>query len=77
MKRFVFGLWLSLLGFLGTMTCLVCAVEHSCNYNGLSGMWGGFMETRLTIPIFVSLLILVRGLFLAARESRRDGKGRE
>ena len=77
MKRFVFGLWLSLLGFLGTMTCLVCAVEHSCNYNGLSGMWGGFMEPRLTIPIFVSLLILVRGLFLAARESRRDGKGRE
>ncbi|MCI8329101.1 MAG: hypothetical protein HFG02_05685 [Oscillibacter sp.] len=77
MKRFVFGLWLSLLGFLGTMTCLVCAVEHGCDYNGLSGMWGGFMETRLTLPVLVSMLVLVLGLFLAGRESRQDGKGRE
>ena len=74
MKRFVFGLWLSLLGFLGMMTCLVCGVQHSCDYNGLSGVWGGLEDTQLYIPLLVFLLVLIWGLFVAARESRRGGK---
>ena len=77
MKRFVFGLWLSLLGFLGTMTCMVCGVQNSCDYNGLSGMWGGLEDTRLYIPLLVFLLVLIWGLFAAARESRKSGKGKE
>lgn len=74
MKRFVFGLWLSLLGFLGTMTCLVCGVRHSRDYNGLSGVWGGLEDTQLYIPLLIFLLVMLAGLVAAAREARREGR---
>ncbi len=67
-KRSVFCLWLPLLGFLGTMACLVCGVQNSCKYSGLE-------DTRLYILLLVFLPVMICGLFVAARESRRSGKG--
>lgn len=86
MKRFVFGLWLSLLGFLGTMTCLIYAAENPWDYNGVTGLPGALLGTDLLAAFVLSLLALALGLFLGAREAwgdawrdawrgRRSGRG--
>jgi len=73
-KRFVFGLWLSFLGFLGTMLCVVCTVIRPCTYNGIGGLLGSVLGNDLAGTFLVSLLALALGLILAGWTAWRDGK---
>lgn len=72
MKKFVFGLTLFAVGFLGAIlliAVLVCSPESPWLVNGVEGIYSGIVFMKMQLPIAVCILLAVGGLSVAIREA--------
>lgn len=69
MKKFIFGIIITTIGFLTSGFCFVYAVLNPCVYNGNTGLYYGFQCTYTLKPFIVSLVILILGLLICAYEA--------
>lgn len=72
MKKFVFGIILSVIGFIYSFACFVYTVLNPCIVNGQSGLIISFRENDVWIPFLISILILVIGILILGYEAYRQ-----
>jgi len=61
MKKLITGLAWQAMGLLGAIMCICEATQHNWNYNGISGVWGSLLGTRLMLPLVVCVVLFVAG----------------
>ena len=71
MKKFVAGLVLFSIGFLGAIwliASLVCSPESPWLVNGVEGIYSGIAFMKMQIPMSVCIITAVSGLVLTIKE---------
>ena len=72
MKKFILGLTMFAVGFLGVVlliAALVCAPESPWWMNGTEGIFNGVIMTKLYIPLIICIVFAVIGLVKANHEA--------
>ena len=69
MKKFIFALLLTGIGFAFSLFCYIYAACNPWTYNGIDGLLGSLLGTDLLVPFVISFAVLLAGLFLAWREA--------
>ena len=69
MKKFIFALLLTGIGFAFSLFCFIYAACNPWTYNGIDGLLGSLLGTGLLVPFVISFAVLLAGLFLAWREA--------
>ena len=72
MKKFVLGLMLFGVGFLGfimLIAALVCSPQSPWLVNGVEGIYSGIVFMKMQLPVGACILIALGGLLLAVKES--------
>ena len=72
MKRFILGVVLFSVGFLGIMiliASLVCSPQSPWYINGVEGIYNGLAFMKMQIPVGACILTSVCGLVLAVIEA--------
>mgnify|MGYP003187717198 CR=1 FL=1 len=59
MKKFIFGIMLSVIGLIYSFACFVYAVLNPCTVNGQGGLLVSFSENDVLIPFLIATLILI------------------
>lgn len=71
MKKFVFGIMLTVIGLIYSAFCFIYAVMNPWNYNGIFGLLGAFLGTETLIPFLISMTVLIVGLIICGYEAYR------
>jgi uncharacterized BrkB/YihY/UPF0761 family membrane protein len=71
MKRFLFGVLVSFIGFVSFLFCFIYAITNPWNYNGITGLLGSLLGTGLLVPFIISLVVLAAGLIISCYEAYR------
>lgn len=71
MKKFVFGIMLTVIGLIYSTFCFIYAVMNPWDYNGISGLLGAFLGTETLIPFLISMTVLIIGLIICGYEAYR------
>ena len=61
MKKLITGLAWQTMGLFGAIMCICEAAQHNWTYNGISGIRGSLLGTRLMLPLVVSVVLFVAG----------------
>ncbi|MBQ7000347.1 MAG: hypothetical protein IJN67_04780 [Oscillospiraceae bacterium] len=72
MRKFVLGLVLFSVGFLGAILLigsLVCSPESPWIVNGVEGIYSGIAFMKMQIPMSMCIITAVCGLVLAIKET--------
>ena len=68
-KKMIFGLLLAVIGCIFSAFCFFYAVMHPCIYNGIGGLRGAFLNTGLTVPFVISMLVMIAGIVICGIEA--------
>lgn len=71
MKRFLFGVLLTVIGFTTFLVCLLHALKNPWDYNGITGLPGALLGTGLLWPFILSLAVFAVGLVISWYEAYR------
>ena len=71
LKKFIFGIILSVIGFIYSFTCFVYAVINPCTVNDRSGFMISLRANNVLIPFFISTFILIIGILICGYEAYR------
>lgn len=71
MKKFIFGIILSVIGLIYSFACFVYAVLNPCTVNGQGGLLVSFSENDVLIPFLIATLILSIGVLICGYEAYR------
>ena len=71
MKRFLFGLLLSVIGLCYSLFCFIRAVQEPWHYRGIDGILGSLMGNELLAPSLVFTLVMLLGLAICCAEAYR------
>ena len=74
MKKFIFGIILSVIGFIYSFTCFVYAVINPCTVNDRSGFMISLRANNVLIPFLASIFILVIGKSNKHRKNLQTAK---
>lgn len=72
MKKFIFGIILTVIGFIYSFACFVYAMLNPCMVNGQSGLLVSFSENDVLIPFLIAILILSIGVLICGYEAYRN-----
>lgn len=72
MKKFIFGIILSGIGFIYSFACFVYAVLNPWTIDGQSGLIVSFRGNDVLIPFLISTLILIIGILICGYEACRQ-----
>ena len=68
MKKFIFGIILSVIGFIYSFACFVYAVLNPCTVNGQSGLLVSFNKNDVLIPFLIALILSI-GVLICGYEA--------
>ena len=71
LKKFIFGIILSVIGFIYSFTCFVYAVINPCTVNDRSGFMISLRANNVLIPFLISTFILMIGIRICGYEENR------
>ena len=71
MKRFLFGLPLSLVGLSYSLFCFIWAVKEPWHYRGIDGIIGSLLGNELFAPFLVFSLLMLLGMSICCAEAYR------
>ena len=71
MKRFLFGLLLSLVGLSSSLFCFIWAVPEPWHYRGIDGIIGSLLGNELFAPFLVFSLLMLLGMSICCAEAYR------
>ena len=69
MKKFIFGIMLTIIGFTFSAFCFVYAVMNPCIHNGNQGLYYGFLTTYTLKPFIISFITMIIGLLICGYEA--------
>ena len=70
-KKMIFGLLLAVIGCIFSAFCFFYAVMHPCVYNGIGGLHGAFLNTDLTIPFVIAMIVMITGIVICGVQAFR------
>ena len=70
-KKMIFGLLLAVIGCIFSAFCFFYVVMHPCVYNGIGGLRGAFLNTDLTVPFVISMIVMIAGIVICGIEAFR------
>ena len=71
MKRFLFGLLLSLIGLSYSLFCFIWSVKEPWYYQGIDGLIGSLLGNELIVPFTVFSLLMLLGISICCVEAYR------
>ena len=71
MKRFLFGIVLTVVGLAYSLFCFIWAVREPWYYKGVSGVFGSLLGNELMTPFLFFSLLLFLGLVICCAEAYR------
>lgn len=71
MKRFLFGLLLSIIGLFYSLFCFIWSVKEPWHYRGVDGILGALLGNNLLTPYVVFSLLMLLGLTICCVEAYR------
>lgn len=71
MKKFVFGIFVFLLGAVVSVFNYIDAVLNPCNYNGIGGLQGAFLGRGTLSLTIIFVIIMLIGLGICGFEAYR------
>ncbi|MCQ2462082.1 MAG: hypothetical protein MJ177_01595 [Clostridia bacterium] len=77
MKKMIFGLMLTSLGFICSALIIMSAVLSPLNpvsYNGIEGWLGSLLYMKLQLPLAAFILLAIAGLIICCVEAFRKEK---
>lgn len=69
MKKFLFGMLISIIGLIFTTICFVCSAINPGIYNEIGGLLGSLLFNHMLMPFIISLIILLIGLIICGYEA--------
>ena len=69
MKRFIFGITLTVIGLVYSTPCFLWAVVKPWTWNGIGGLLGSFLGTDTLIPFILATMLMVLGLLISGMEA--------
>ena len=72
MKKFLFGIILSVIGFVYSFTCFLYATLNPCIVNNQSGLIISFRANNVLIPFLISMMLLIIGVLICGYEAYRQ-----
>ena len=64
MKKFLFGMMITVLGLIFAALCFLWAAVQPWNYTGIDGLLGSFLGTGTLLPFGISLVLLFTGVMI-------------
>lgn len=68
MKKLITGLAWQAIGLFGAIMCICEAAQHNWTHNGISGIRGSLLGTRLMLPVLVCVVLFIAGSVFVIRE---------
>lgn len=69
-----FGVLLTVVGFVFSGFSFIYAANNPWNWNGIDGLLGSFLGTRMLIPFIISMAVMIAGLSICFFEAYRKDK---
>ena len=63
-KKMVCGIMLTIVGLVFSALCFIYAAMNPWDYDGITGLLGSFLGTRMLTPFIFSTIIMLAGLAL-------------
>ena len=73
-NKMICGVLVTLIGLVFSAFCFIYAALNPWDYNGIDGLLGSFLGTRLLIPFVISTAIMCIGLVLCFITAYRKEK---
>ena len=74
MKRMVFGVLLTVIGFVFFAFCLIHALLNPVTLNGIDGLLSAFVSHGTWVPFLLSAIVMCAGLAVCGWEAFRNDK---
>lgn len=74
MKRMVFGVLLTVIGFVFFAFCLIHALLNPVTLNGVDGLLSAFVSHGTLVPFILSAIVMCAGLAVCGWEAFRNDK---
>ena len=71
MKKFVFGILITVIGLLFSAFIFMYAIMNPGRYNGISGLYGSLLCADLFAPFIISVIVLIVGIAICGVEAYR------
>ena len=69
MKKFLFGILLSVIGSVFTLCCCIYAAINPWDYNGITGLTGSLLGMNLMVPFIIFLVVMIIGILICLYEA--------
>lgn len=69
MKRFSFGVLIAIIGLMFSLSFVFYAAVNPGFYNEIGGILGSVLYANLLVPLILSLLVMLAGVFLCWHEA--------
>ena len=74
MKKMIQGITWQTLGFFGAIAILCIAGTLNWDYNGITGLAGSLLGTKLIIPLAVCALLFIAGAVMSFSDIKKDNR---
>lgn len=71
MKKFIFGILLTVIGLLFSGFGFIYAIMNPGTYNDIAGLRGSLLCADLLVPFIISLIVLIVGVAICGFEAYR------
>lgn len=71
MKKMIFGILVASIGLIYSAFCFVYVAMNPWNYNGIDGLLGSFLGTKMLIPFIIAVIVMCVGVAICAFEAYR------
>ena len=73
-NKMVFGVLLTVIGLIFSAFSFIYAALNPWNWNGIDGLLGSFLGTRMLIPFIIGMVIMIVGLLICFKEAYHKDK---
>lgn len=71
-NKMVFGALITIIGLVFTSLTLIYAELHPWDWNGIDGLLGSLIGTKMLIPLIIAIGVMIRGLVICYKEAYKD-----
>lgn len=69
MKKIIFGALITIVGLVFSAFSFIYAAMNPWDYNGIDGLLGSLLGTRMIIPFIISTMVMIIGLVICGKEA--------
>lgn len=74
MKKMIFGILITIIGFFFSAFCFVYAMMNPVVYNGMEGVLWNFIGTDTLLPFIIGMIVMCAGLTICFFEAYMKDK---